>query len=201
MSLRPSSPAASQGGFSVFEASVYFPHPHPPPPTLHTHLSVLLLRLAAAWTPGWDAEEGLPALSPPPPPLVGEGRWGGMRKAAIDDDERGGRCCKALVVMAWLPMQQHRRRAAAEACRCQGAADGVRGWRLPGMGIWTGEQKQRRAVTKANWNIANDMVQASLGDRRPKQGVEGRGSVASLEADEPGALRHHSVRLGPLGIT
>jgi hypothetical protein len=54
---------------------------------------------------------------------------------------------------------------------------------------------------KANWKIANDMVRASIGDRRPKQGVEGRGSVASLEADEPGGFRHHSVWLGPLGIT
>lgn len=107
-----------------------------PPTTPHTHLSVLLLRLAAAWMPRCDAEEGLPPVVSPP--LVGEGRWGGMPKAANDDDdERGGRCCcEAMVVMAWLPMQQHRKRAAAEAWRCQGAAGGgVRAWRLPGMDI------------------------------------------------------------------
>lgn len=54
---------------------------------------------------------------------------------------------------------------------------------------------------KVNWALANDMVRASIGDRRPKQGMDGRGSVASLEADEPGGFRHHSVWLKPLGIT
>jgi len=134
--------AKNQVGTYVLSRAVLPPSPPTQPTTTHTHLSVLLLRLAAAWTPGWDAEEGLTVLSPPPPPpppVLGEGRWGGMPKAA-NDDGRGGRCCDALVPMAWLPTQQHRRRAAAEAWRCQGAGGGLL-WRLPGMGIWTGAQK------------------------------------------------------------
>jgi hypothetical protein len=53
---------------------------------------------------------------------------------------------------------------------------------------------------KANWSIAKNMVQASIGDRRPKQGAEGRGSVASLSEADSGAFWYHSVCLTQLGI-
>ena len=65
-------------------------HPHPPisPSPPPTHLSVLLIYLAAIRTPELDAKEGLPVLSSPPL-LVGEGRLGGVQKAATDDERPG----------------------------------------------------------------------------------------------------------------